>query len=226
MIKNADLFGCYAQTELGHGSNVAALETTATLDKTTDEFVINTPTITATKYWPGDLGRFSSHAVVFARLRIGETDYGIHPFMVQLRDVSTWRMLPGVNCGDLGPTIGYQSKDNGWCTFNQVRIPRGDMLMGLCEVNAAGEFSMIGDARVLYSVLMYMRMFLVYGMGSKFSLRATRIAVRYCSVRRQFSSQEGTKEERKVIDYQTTQTVLAKLLASGITMTVTGTWVL
>ena len=82
MIKNADLFGCYAQTELGHGSNVAALETTATLDKTTDEFVINTPTITATKYWPGDLGRFSSHAVVFARLRIGENDYGIHPFMV------------------------------------------------------------------------------------------------------------------------------------------------
>ena len=82
MLKNADLFGCYAQTELGHGSNVAALETTATLDKSTDEFVINTPTITATKYWPGDLGRFSSHAVVFARLRIDEDDYGIHPFMV------------------------------------------------------------------------------------------------------------------------------------------------
>ena len=76
------MLGCYAQTELGHGSNVAGLETTATLDTATDEFVINTPTITATKYWPGDLGRFSTHAVVFARLRANGHDYGVQAFMV------------------------------------------------------------------------------------------------------------------------------------------------
>ncbi len=56
---------------------MAALETTATLDKKTDEFVIHTPSITATKYWPGDMGMFASHAVVFARLIIDEDDYGI-----------------------------------------------------------------------------------------------------------------------------------------------------
>jgi hypothetical protein len=33
----------YAQTELGHGSNLAGLETTATLDKSTDEWVIHSP---------------------------------------------------------------------------------------------------------------------------------------------------------------------------------------
>ena len=81
-IKDLDILGCYAQTEIGHGSNVAALETTATLDMTTDEFIIHTPSITGTKYWPGDLGRFSSHAVVFARLIIDENDYGVQPFMV------------------------------------------------------------------------------------------------------------------------------------------------
>lgn len=82
LIKNLDILGCYAQTEIAHGSNVAGIQTTATLDKTTDEFVIHTPSIEATKYWPGDLGRFSSHAIVFARLIIDEDDYGVQPFMV------------------------------------------------------------------------------------------------------------------------------------------------
>lgn len=118
MIRNLDILGCYAQTEIGHGSNVAALETTATLDKSTDEFVIHTPSISATKYWPGDLGRFSSHAIVFARLIIDGDDNGVQPFMVQIRDVDSWKILPGVNCGDLGPKIGYSSKDNGWCSFD------------------------------------------------------------------------------------------------------------
>ena len=42
------------------------LETTATFDKDSDEFIIHTPSITATKWWPGDMGRFANHAVVFA----------------------------------------------------------------------------------------------------------------------------------------------------------------
>lgn len=69
--------GCYAQTELGHGSNVAGIETTATWDEKTDELVINTPSITAAKFWPGDLGHFASHAIVFARLRSKGKDYGV-----------------------------------------------------------------------------------------------------------------------------------------------------
>ena len=72
--------------------------------------------------------------------------------------------------------------------FDNVRIPRADMLMGLCEVSKEGEMSIKGDPRVLYSVMMSIRMLIVSGMGY-FSLMATKIAMRYCSVRRQFSSQ-------------------------------------
>jgi acyl-CoA oxidase len=71
------MLGCYAQTELGHGSNVAGIETTATLDKETDEFIIHSPTVSATKFWPGDLGRFTTHAIVFARLLIDGNDFGV-----------------------------------------------------------------------------------------------------------------------------------------------------
>lgn len=43
------IIGCYAQTELGHGSNVQGLETTATFDPQTDEFIIHSPTLTSSK---------------------------------------------------------------------------------------------------------------------------------------------------------------------------------
>ena len=66
LIQNPNIIGCYAQTELGHGSDVKHLETTATFDRKTDEFVIETPTLTSTKWWPGDMGRFANYALVMA----------------------------------------------------------------------------------------------------------------------------------------------------------------
>ena len=76
------ILGCYAQTEIGHGSDVAGLETTATYDIESDEFIIHTPSITATKWWPGDMGRNANHAVVFAQLIIDGNKYGVCPFIV------------------------------------------------------------------------------------------------------------------------------------------------
>lgn len=61
----------------------------------------------------------------------------------------------------MGPKFGYQSKDNGWAMFDQVRIPRSNMLMGLAEVEKDGTFSLKKDIRVLYSSMMLIRMVIV-----------------------------------------------------------------
>ena len=50
---NMEIIGTYAQTELGHGTFIRGLETTATYDGKTQEFVLNTPTLTAFQWWPG-----------------------------------------------------------------------------------------------------------------------------------------------------------------------------
>jgi acyl-CoA oxidase len=79
-LKAHKIIGCYAQTELGHGTNVAGLETTATLDEKTDEWVIHTPHVRATKFWPGSMGIMANHAIVYARAIAGGKDHGVKPF--------------------------------------------------------------------------------------------------------------------------------------------------
>jgi acyl-CoA oxidase len=111
-------------TELGHGSNVAALETTATLDPTTDEFIINTPTNTATKWFIGGAAESATHSTVFANLVIDGKKYGVKPFVVPLRDPGTFKLYPGIDIGDCGAKMGRNGIDNGWMTFSNVRIPR------------------------------------------------------------------------------------------------------
>lgn len=108
-----EIIGCYAQTELGHGSNVQGLETTADYDVGAQEWVINSPSLTASKWWIGGLGRTADHAVVMAQLRSNGKSYGPHPFVVPIRDLETREPLPGRTIGDIGPKIGYQVTDNG-----------------------------------------------------------------------------------------------------------------
>lgn len=51
--REISIIGTYAQTELGHGTFVRGLETTATYDAETGEFVLNSPTLSSYKWWPG-----------------------------------------------------------------------------------------------------------------------------------------------------------------------------
>lgn len=94
---------CYLQTELGHGTNVAALETTATYIPETREFELHSPTLTSSKWWVGALGKTATHGVVQARLILPSgKDVGPHLFFVQLRSTEDHRLLPGIIAGDIG----------------------------------------------------------------------------------------------------------------------------
>ncbi len=67
-IINLELRGCFAMTETGHGSDVQALETTATYDADTEEFVIHSSTPNARKDYIGGAAETATIAAVFAQL--------------------------------------------------------------------------------------------------------------------------------------------------------------
>ena len=58
--------------------------------------------------------------------------------------------MPGVLVGDLGQKFGYNSKDNGWLMFDQVRIPRDQMLSRFAFIDKDGTFEIRGNPKALY----------------------------------------------------------------------------
>jgi acyl-CoA oxidase len=85
--------------------------------------------------------------------------------------------------GDMGPKFGYESKDNGWLRFNNIRIPKSAMLSRFSRIDDEGNFEILGDLRVLYAVMMMVRLHIVRNAG--FCLfRSLKVAVRYACVRR------------------------------------------
>ncbi|CAH2059211.1 unnamed protein product [Thlaspi arvense] len=226
LANKMQIIGCYAQTELGHGSNVQGLETTATFDHQTDQFIIHSPTQTSSKWWPGGLGKVSTHAVVYARLITNGKDYGVHGFIVQLRSLDDHSPLPGITVGDIGMKFGngaYNSMDNGFLVFDHFRIPRDQMLMRLSKVTREGKYVASDVPRQLvYGTMVFVRQSIVSS-ASNAMARAVCIATRYSAVRRQFGSQNGGTETQ-VIDYKTQQNRLFPLLASAYAFRFVGEW--
>ncbi|CAA7393058.1 unnamed protein product [Spirodela intermedia] len=226
LASRMEIIGCYAQTELGHGSNVQGLETTATFDPKTDEFIIHSPSLTSYKWWPGGLGKVSTHVVVYARLVSGGQEHGIYGFIVQLRSLDDHTPLPGIIIGDIGTKFGsgaYNTMDNGFVCFNRVRIPRNHMLMRFCQVTREGNVCLSDvPKQMVYGTMVYVRQTIVSDASWALS-RAVCIAVRYSAIRRQFGSQDRGIETQ-VLDYKTQQSRLFPLLASAYAFRFVGEW--
>jgi acyl-CoA oxidase len=213
-----EIIGTYAQTELGHGSNVRALETTATFDEAKDEVVLDMPTITAMKWWPGALGVLATHAIVYARLIVKGKDLGFHAFIVQIRDADH-KPMPGVECGDVGPKMGLHGLDSGYLYLRKVRVPRTQMLAKFQQLARDGAYSRVPMkiAKIAYVTMMKARVLIARGAGLHLA-RNLVIAIRYNVFRRQgfVNGKLGIKGgERKLLDYTVQQSRIFPHLATA-----------
>jgi glutaryl-CoA dehydrogenase (non-decarboxylating) len=106
---------CFALTEPGAGSDVAAMTCSAARDG--DEYVLN-----GEKTWIS-LATKADHALVVARTNPNAADPhdGLSVFLVELD-------APGVSRDDLHGKLGIRAGSTGWITFQDVRIPTANRL--------------------------------------------------------------------------------------------------
>ena len=208
--------GCFAMTELGHGSNVSGFVTTATYDHKTREIVFNTPNSMGAKWWIGGLAKTANMAIVHAKLIVGGVDHGLHAFVLQVRDYDTHDTLPGITIGDCGPKTGLDGIDNGFLLFNNHRAPYDTLLDKYSHITPEGKFkSTIKNDNKRFGLMLAS---LIRGRSgvmffSSMNMKnALTIAVRYSAVRRQFGK-EG-EPERPVLDYQIHRYRLMKHLSN------------
>ncbi|XP_019358717.1 PREDICTED: peroxisomal acyl-coenzyme A oxidase 1 isoform X2 [Gavialis gangeticus] len=210
---NLEIIGTYAQTEMGHGTHLRGLETTATYDPATQEFILNSPTVTSIKWWPGGLGKTSNHAIVLAQLYTQGQCKGLHAFIVPIRQLGTHEPLPGITVGDIGPKFGYDEMDNGYLKMDNFRIPRENMLMKYAKVEPDGTYVKPLNDKLTYGTMVFIRSIIV-GDSARSLSRACTIAIRYSAVRHQSELKPG-EPEPQILDYQTQQYKLFPLLATA-----------
>jgi acyl-CoA oxidase len=212
---SATLMGCFAMTEIGHGSNVQGLETSAVYHRDSDCFVLHSPSYWAGKNYIGNAAEDGRLAVVFAQLEVDGQKHGVHAFLVPIRD-ENGNTLPGVTIEDNGLKMGLNGLDNGAIWFDHVKVPRTEMLNRFADVTAAGQYRSDIQSRTA-------RFFAMIGtlVGGRISISATAncaaksaltIAVRYSARRRQFGPPKAP-QETLILDFPAHQRRLCPLIA-------------
>jgi acyl-CoA oxidase len=141
-------------------------------------------------------------------------DYGVHPFMTQLRSLDDFRPLPGIELGDIGPTMGLNGTDNGYAIFNHIRIPRENMLMRYSRVLRDGTYIESPNNKLLYGTMMYIRNGIVNVAAFQLAQVAT-IAIRYSVVREQgnLSFNPSDMHETPIISFKSQQYRLLTIMS-------------
>lgn len=220
-IITLDLLGCFAMTETGHGSDVQSLETTATYDAETQEFVVDSPTPTSRKDYIGGAAETATIAAVFAQLITHENGkpvgHGVHCVLVPIRDADG-NDLPGVTTSDCHYKGGLPGVDNGRIMFDHVRVPRVNLLNKYGEVEPDGTYSspIDNDNRRFFTMIgtLIRGRVTVGGSAGNAAHVALDIATRYALQRRQFEAPDDDREVL-IMDYLVHQRRLFPLIAKS-----------
>lgn len=211
-----ELLGCFAMTETGHGSNVRQLETTATYQADTDTIVIHSPRYEAGKEYIGN-AMDSTMASVFCQLIVDGENHGIHAVLVPLRD-ENHDLLPGITVKDNGYKMGLNGVDNGRIWFDQIEVPRENLLNRFGGINEEGDYysSIENPSRRFFTMLgtLVGGRVCVPRCGLSAAKAGIEIAVRFGLKRRQFGPNFSTPETL-ILDYPSHQRRLMPLVAKA-----------
>jgi len=218
-VMSLKLPGAFAMTEIGHGSDVDSIGTTATYDPETEEFIIHTPFRGAWKEFLGNAALHGQAATVFAQLITKGVNHGVHCFFVPIR-TPDGELLPGVGSEDDGVKGGLNGIDNGRLHFTNVRIPRENLLNRYGDVAADGTYSshIESPGRRFFTMIGTLVQGRVSLDGASVNVMkgALAIALRYGSERRQFPGPDG--RDTVLLDYGAYQRRLIPRLAETFAM--------
>ncbi|XP_070504426.1 peroxisomal acyl-coenzyme A oxidase 3-like [Chironomus tepperi] len=222
-------FGCFALTEIAHGSNTQAMKTTATYDPSSKSFILNTPNFEAAKCWVGNLGKTATHAIVYAQLYTPDGKcHGLNSFVVPVRDPKNMLVYPGVVIGDLGEKVSLNGIDNGFVMFNNYKIPKDYLLSKTGDVDDAGNFvTQFKDPKkrmgISFAALSGGRVG-ICEIAANYGVMAITIAIRYSASRKQFGP-ENSDIEYPVLEYQSQQYRLIPHLATIYAIKFFSNWI-
>jgi acyl-CoA oxidase len=214
-IASFELPGAFAMSESGHGSNVQDVRTRATYDSEAQEFVISTPTEEDRKDYIGNAARDGRIAAVFCQLVVGGSERGVHCILVPIRD-DKGRTCEGVRISDCGHKLGLNGVDNGRLYFDDVRVPRENLLDRYAQVSDEGEYysPIENENRRFFTMLgtLIQGRISVGGASISATKTALAIAIRHGDKRRQFGPPDSGVEA-PLLDYRVHQRRLLPALA-------------